>query len=108
MVRRSTSQPQAFITQRNSLTLSAGTEHDFRISAASGEYDLIIISESDNNSPVRSTEESKITADDESSDDLTPEEIEDLRESFREIKEGKFKVYKNADALIRDLKSDKD
>jgi NADH pyrophosphatase NudC (nudix superfamily) len=108
MVRRSTSQPQAVIAQRNSLILSDDTDN-YSISATTGDYISIIISESDNKPVVSTEEKSKIAAAaDESSSDLTPEEIEDLRESFREIEEGKYKVYENADALIRDLKSDKD
>jgi hypothetical protein len=93
---------QSDTSQDKPLILFAEKEQKF-ISPASGSYDSIIISESDNN-PVASTKGLKITE----STDLTPEEAEDLRESFREIEEGKYEVFENADDLIREIKSDKD
>lgn len=39
---------------------------------------------------------------------LTPEEAKIVRESLKELQEGKYETYENADDLIRKIKSDKD
>ncbi len=97
MVKGSTSQPQEIIAQSISVIRPDDREKGYFISAASDDYFSIFISESDNNSVV-STE----------SPYLSPEEAGRVKQSLKEMKEGEYEDFANADELISNLKSDKD